>query len=162
MRHRPSLKGAERKQKAYPMCWRCYAEKENTKCRRNILWLIAIHPLKKGWMRLNSLTAHTLNGSISMICQGFLYQTTCVSFLHFHLFASLIGVVFVFSVPALLYSLRRQKVNCSVIECCLWLSVKANGSKHWFCFSRPTPEWQAHLCINKLHAGGQCHLYHLF
>lgn len=56
-----------------PLHWCRYAEKEKTQGSRNILWLIAIHPPKKGWMRPNSLTVHTLNSSISMICQGSLY-----------------------------------------------------------------------------------------
>lgn len=38
------------------------------------------------------------------------------------------------------------------MERCLCLPVKANRSKHWFCFTTPVYEWQAHLCINKLHA----------
>lgn len=154
------LKEAECKQKAYPLHWCGYAEKENTQGRRNILWLIAIHPPKKGWMRPNSLTVHTLNGSISMICQGSLYLRYGWLFPPHPsaVIASLLRVDF--SVPALFKSLCRQKGRCSVMKHCLCLPVKANGSKHWFCFSTPVFEWQAHLCINKLHAAGQRHLYH--
>lgn len=54
-------------------CTDVVTQRENTQGRRNVLWLIAIHPPKKGSTRPDSLTVHTLNGSISMIFQGFLY-----------------------------------------------------------------------------------------
>lgn len=87
-----------------------YAERE-TRGRRNVLWLMTIHPPNKGWMRLNSLMVQKLNSSLFMICQDFPNMRTdapdCFLYIHHFLYILRLHSLRLF----ILYTERREDVH---------------------------------------------------
>lgn len=148
MRRRFPLKGAECKQKAYRLHRRRYAENTVINCNSSSKEGINV-PRRCNCAYAQRLSFHELP-RLSIPEVGLTISSPSIGVI-----APLLRV----DISALLSPLRRQKGRCSVMERCLCLPVKANGSKHWFCFSTPVSEWQPHLCINKLRAARQCHLY---
>lgn len=146
-------------------CRKLNARKRHTCCYTDVI-------VDKGKMKYTVINGNSSSKGRTNVSELFHHEWT--QQLYFHDFPGLsignkyfpppcrVCISYTFFVPSYFYSFyspHRQKGRQSVIECYPCLPLEANGSKYWFCLSSPSSEWQAHLCINKLHTDRKNHLY---